>query len=168
MGAKWTYFEERSDDGEDNNGKQGHDNAAYLLASPSRACFTDIFAYHVHAFPAETTGFTIVGDVKLRYYAEAGSSVDARAGVGDRSMGSDDQRADSRSREILRRSRAGVVDGGSVGVDEVPGLGVVISCRAPGRWAEWSVRDMHHSGCGYIDKVLADCIDQVDMYHRAS
>jgi len=30
-------------------------------------------AYHVHAFIAETTGFTMMGDLELRYRAAAGS-----------------------------------------------------------------------------------------------
>jgi len=59
LGAKGAYFEERADDGEDHDGEQRHDDAAAVLA-PYSACSAAV-PYHVHAFIADTTGFTMVG-----------------------------------------------------------------------------------------------------------
>jgi hypothetical protein len=60
-----TYFEERADDGQNDDGEHGHDDAAALLAFVPWLRRPRL-PYHDHAFIAETTGFTMVGGSRLR------------------------------------------------------------------------------------------------------
>lgn len=57
-----TYAEECADDGEDDNGKDGHDNAAEGVSNgaiPEVRHMRGQTTNHDHAFIAETTGFIL-------------------------------------------------------------------------------------------------------------
>lgn len=63
-GLDVAYFKQRADNGENHNGEQGHDNAVDLISLFVQTRLST-HPYHVHAFIADTTGLTMVGDLSF-------------------------------------------------------------------------------------------------------
>jgi hypothetical protein len=62
-GNRVTYFEQGPDDRENDDGEHGHDDATDPVSLHLQYKSERRNPYHVHAFIADTSGFTMVGNV---------------------------------------------------------------------------------------------------------